>query len=374
MTSAAPLIYLGFATVLAGACMIAVSEGTAQTNIAAQAQAGSNDERSVNRGTMRLELLQSLVKNELRAASIRKNRLASEQVELTRERAELSAIGDKRRPADNVRLEQIGDRLGTIDQELETINAKLPEIAAELNNLQLRLDEANGIVRSKKNGTAETAALQVGDDGTSEEPSASRWLDGKRRIQEALVYLGGYNALIDGDFGPRTTQAIKVYQERQDLEQTGVLTDEQEAALLTEAQAQRALYGVTSHRDDNFGYSLSYPTLLLSQTERISAGEQRMTTTDGRSELLISVIENSDDLDALYDEAATIFEIQYQRRKDGWFVVAGLADEDRVVYDTVKRSKENLIRARLSYPLDQSDLWSPFAVIMFNTFEILPAS
>lgn len=371
MTSAVHLVCLGFVTVLAGACIIGVPEGATQTNGAAQAEANSNDNQPVDRGKMRLGLLLSLVKNELRATSLQKNQLVSEHVGLTRERAELSAIGDQRRPADDVRLEQIGDRLGTIDQELEAIDVKLPEIVAELDDLQRRLDEANGVVRSEENNAGNTATL---DSGSSEEPSASRWLDGNRQIQEALVYLGGYNALIDGDFGPRTTQAIKVYQERQAFEQTGVLTNEQEAALLKEAKSQRSLYGVTSHHDEEFGYRLSYPTLLLSQTERTSANEQRMTTTDGRSELLVSVIEDSDSLNTLYEEATAIFEVQYQRRQDDWFVVAGLINKDRIVYDTVKQGEKKLVRIRLSYPLDQSDLWSPFAVIMFNTFEILPAS
>lgn len=372
MTSAVILARYGFLAVLVGAGTVGIADARAQTNDAVQTETDEADFQLVDRGKMRLELLLSLVKNELRAASLKKNQLVSEQVQLKRERAELSAVGDRRRPADYVRLEQIENRLETIDRDVAAVDSRLPEIAGELDDLQRRIDEANGIVRDEE--TEDNAVAEENGTASSDEPSASVWLDGKRQIQEALVYLGGYNALIDGDFGPRTAQAVRVYQSRQSLKATGVLTGEQEATLLEQAQAQRALYGVKTFDDKEFGYRLSYPAFLLSKTEKISDTEQRMTTPDGEGELLITVIDVSEDLTALYDAATTDYEVQYRRKRDDWFVVAGLLDDDRIIYDTVRRTDKNLVRARLSYPSGQRDLWSPFAVIMFNTFSPLPTS
>ena len=210
--------------------------------------------------------------------------------------------------------------------------------------------------------------------GSSGKSSASLWLDGKRQIQEALVYLGGYNALIDGDFGPRTSQAIRVYQGRQSAEVTGVLTEEQEAALLEQAETQRTLYGVTTFADEEHGYQLSYPSYLLSEAEEVSSLERRMMTPDGEGELRVNVVTGSDDIDGLYNEATARYQVQYRRKRDDWFVVAGLLDDERIIYDTVRRAGAKLVRARLSYPIGQRDLWSPFAVIMFNTFTAQPAS
>ena len=309
----------------------------------------------IDRSKLRLKLMMSLVNNELRAASFQKDKLVTERGKLARERAELSARGDQRRPAENTRLEQIDARLDKINKEISGLESKLSSIVAEQDDLQRRLDEANGIVRNDDQ-PAETESAEQ-ESGTTTQPaksSASIWLDGKRQIQEALVYLGDYNALIDGDFGPRTAQAIKVYQQRQSLEQTGVLTNEQEAALLEEADVKRALYGVQLVDDAELGYRLSYPTLLLSNSEIISEKEHRLTTKDGLSELIISVIDDPEEIHALYDRAIEAYDVQYRRKRNSWFVVAGLIEEGRIIYDTVRRDQEKLVRARLSYPRGQT--------------------
>ncbi len=374
MTSVVTLARYVFLAAFVSAGMVNASDAIAQTNGVAQAETDKADAQPVDRGKVRLNLLLSFVKNELRAASLKKTRLVSEQTELTQERAQLSAAGERRRPADNVRLEQIESRLATVAQEIEEVDGRLPEIAGELDDLQRRLDEANGIVREEETETGGAAVAGKNGDASSVESSASVWLDGKRQVQEALVYLGGYNALIDGDFGPRTAQAVRVYQGRQSVEATGVLTDEQEATLLEQAQAQRSLYGVTTLSDERHGYQLSYPSYLLSETEESNDGERRLTTADGEGELRITVIEGTEELAELYDGAIAEYEVQYRRKRDDWFVVAGLLDEERIIYDTVRKVDEKLVRARLSYPANQRGLWSPFAVIMFNTFTAQPTS
>jgi len=374
MTSVVTLARLGILGAFVSAGMVDTSDAIAQTNGGVQTEVDEAEVQPVDRGKVRLKLLLSFVKNELRAASLKKTRLVSEQVKLTQERAQLSAAGDERRPADNVRLEQIENRLATIVSEVEEVDGRLPEIAGELDDLQRRLDEANGIVRDDEPETEDLAAADQNGAESSDKSSASIWLDGKRQVQEALVYLGGYNALIDGDFGPRTTQAVRIYQGRQSIEVTGVLTDEQEATLLEQAQAQRSLYGVRTFSDEEHGYQLSYPSFLLSEAEEVNDAERRLTTPDGEGELLITIIDGTEELAELYDVAIADYEVQYRRRRDGWFVVAGLVDEERIIYDTVRKVGEKLVRARLSYPAGQRDLWSPFAVIMFNTFTAQPTS
>lgn len=375
MTSALHLVRYGLLAFLIGFGGIGIKNAVAQTNDETKADQEPGTIELIDRSKLRLKLMMSLVNNELRAASLQKDQLVFERGNLARERAELSALGDRRRPADNTRLEQIEQRLEKINKEISTLEGKLNDIVAEQDDLQRRLDEANGVARDDDDEQSETETADR-ENGTDDEAlsSASIWLDGKRRVQEALVYLGDYNALIDGDFGPRTSQAIRVYQERQSLKQTGVLTKEQEASLLEGAKVQRALYGVESVSDTELGYRLSYPTLLLSKSEKISADERRITTDDGLGELIISVIDDAEEIDVLYERAIEAYDVQYRRKRDGWFVVAGLVDEGRIIYDMVRRSQEGLVRARLSYPADKRDLWSPFAVIMFNTFEPLPTS
>ena len=99
-----------------------------------------------------------------------------------------------------------------------------------------------------------------------------------------------------------------------------------------------------------------------------------MATKDGKGKLVINIVDDAEILDGLYQEAATAYEIQYRRKRDDWFVVAGLVEEDRIIYDTARKAGGKLVRARLTYPSDQRDFWSPFAVIIFNTLATEPTS
>jgi hypothetical protein len=321
---------------------------------------------ALDRGKMRLKLLINLVENELNEARLKQSRLTSEASTLDQQQRSLLGGPAKGTEAEKRQIELIRQRLEQIDREVADVNARLPEISAELAELQARLDEANGIVREPE---TETAADDIAVD------SASRWLDSKRQVQEALVYLGGYNGLIDGDFGPRTQAAVKVYQARQQAGQSGSLTNEQEAALLEEADRLRGRYGVTTIEDAAMGYRITYPSGLLKEEPSEEANLRRYVTSDGEGELLITSSGDADTvvLDALYDELIGDYDVEYRRNRNDWFVVAGPTEGDRIVYDTARLNGNRLIRAKLSYPTAWRDLWSPFAVIMFNSFEGLPA-
>ena len=324
-----------------------------------------NDRAAVDQGKLRLQLLVTLVENELGAAIESKTRLTTERSALKRERKDLQGLPPPLRSVDKARLARTEQRLLVLNDELAAVDALMPDVTKELDELQRRLDAANGIVRP-----VEPAA---GTDGAAEPaPNPSPWPDRQRQIQEALVYLSDYNALIDGDVGPRTRQAVRVYQKRNDFELTGILTEEQEQALLQEASVLRVFYGVKPFGDEAAGYRLAYPSSLLSEMNHAGPGRWRMTTVDGKGELLIDISNGSTDLTSIYDHLVSKYEIQYWRKRDAWFVVAGFLDPQRIIYDTVRLTDDGLIRARLIYPKSWRSLWSRFAVIMFNSFEAVP--
>ncbi len=326
-----------------------------------------NDEAApLDRGKMRLRLLINLVENEFKEAKLKQGRLATEASALDQQQRSLLSGPKTGTEAERRQIEVIRQRLEQIDREVADVNARLPEISAELAELQARLDEANGIVREPETDVA-TEEVVV--------DSASRWLDSKRQVQEALVYLGGYNGLIDGDFGPRTQAAVKVYQASQQVSQSGTLTADQEAGLLEEADRLRGRYGVTTLEDERLGYRITYPSGLLKEAPSDDANRRRFVTDDGEGDLLITSSGDADSvvLSALYDELLQDYNVEYRRIRDDWFVVAGPIEGDRIVYDTARLNGNRLIRARISYPAPWRDLWSPFAVIMFNSFEgLLP--
>ena len=360
----------GVCTLLITGLVSLQGETWAQTSVANEADPAEESEAgesTIDRGKMRLTLLIRLVENELEEATLRQSRLTLEAAKLDQERRQLLTGPSTGSQAEQRQLTTLDERLAQIDQEMAEVNTRLPEIETELAELQARLDEANGVVREPE---TETVADEPKVD------SASLWLDSKRRVQEALVYLGGYNALIDGDFGPRTEQAIKVYQRQQNIAQTGTLTEEQEAALLEEADLLRARYGMTTIEDLEEGFKVSYPSGLLPDEEVIEPNGRRYTTKDGKGELVLTSFTPGDDNDSpdfltLYERLLASYEVQYRRKRDDWFVVGGLIDNDRIVYDTARLSGDSIIRAQLTYPLELRDLWSPFAVILFNSFQSL---
>ncbi|NJO36404.1 MAG: peptidoglycan-binding protein [Rhizobiales bacterium] len=374
MTSANALKRFGIYGLLLAAGLVGLSVDLraqpATTDNAAAADGNENGGvKTIDRGKMRLQLLINLVGNEQQEARLLHARLTAEASGLDQERRRLLSAAPSGTEAEKRQIDVIEERLQQIDQEVAAVSARLPEIDAELADLQVRLDEANGIVREPETDAAANGTYV---------DSASRWLDGKRQIQEALVYLAGYNALIDGDFGRRTIAAINVYQARQGVEQTGRLTEAQQAALLKEADLLRARYGMTTIEDRERGYRVSYPSGLLPVASASDSG-MRYTSKDGKGELALTSSEegearSSDDLTALYEDLVSQYDVQYRRNRDDWFVVAGLVNEGRIVYDTARLIGDRIIRARLSYPAEWRDLWSPFAVMMFNTFEPLQAA
>ncbi len=359
--------HLGFCALFMAASM-GMSEGLQAQSTAPDGVNGTEQNGQaapLDRGKMRLKLLINLVENELEEAKLKQTRLTSEASTLDQQQRSLLGGQSTGTAAEKRQIELIRQRLEQIDKEVSDVNARLPEISAELAELQARLDEANGIVREAE---SETAAEEITVD------SASRWLDSKRQVQEALVYLGGYNGLIDGDFGPRTQTAVKVYQSSQRVNPSGQLTADQETALLEEANRLRGRYGMTTVEDAAMGYRITYPSGLLKEEPSETANYQRYVTSDGEGELVITSSGDADSvvLAALYDELVAEYDVEYRRNRSEWFVVAGPLGEDRIVYDTARIRGDRLIRATLSYPSAWRDLWSPFAVIMFNSFEGLP--
>ena len=344
------------------------AQSTADDKIAVR-ENGQDENTSVDRGKMRLKLLIRLVENELQEARLLQSRLTGEATELDQQRRALQAVPAKGTQSEKRQFDVIDERLQQIDREMADVNGRLPEIGAELAELNARLDEANGVVRQPETEPVANGVVNA----------SSQWLDNKRQIQEALIYLGGYNALIDGDFGPRTEEAVGVYQARESYERTGTLTDEQEKALLEEADRLRVRYGMKIIEDKAEGYRISYPSGLLPEDDAIEPNERRYVSKDGKGELLITTTDDGEDLgvddfSAIYEGLLSEYEVQYRRKREDWFVVAGLIEEGRIIYDTARLNGNRLIRARLSYPAEWRDLWSPFAVIMFNSFETLPAS
>jgi peptidoglycan hydrolase-like protein with peptidoglycan-binding domain len=85
----------------------------------------------------------------------------------------------------------------------------------------------------------------------------------RKATQDALVWLGFYNGVADGDFGPRTRDAILAFQASAKAPADGALTAPEIKALLAAAQKARDAVGFKVVADSKTGAKAGAPTRLI---------------------------------------------------------------------------------------------------------------
>jgi peptidoglycan hydrolase-like protein with peptidoglycan-binding domain len=78
-------------------------------------------------------------------------------------------------------------------------------------------------------------------------------------IQFDLAWTGDYNGLINGEVSDRTTAAIKAFQRKRKLKETGVLNEQERASLAAAAKAMQAQVGWRMVDDPVTGARLGLP-------------------------------------------------------------------------------------------------------------------
>lgn len=143
--------------------------------------------------------------------------------------------------------------------------------------------------------------------GPRVEAAALLTLDERRQIQAALKWYGDYNAVVDGIFGPATSDAVSAYQSRNGLEPTGTLTDIERVVLMAAYEFDLVLAGLERLNDDYAGLSLEYPARLV-KFRRYSPpfAVYEPATPDGVRLLLISMEGGERSAKSLYDVLQTM--------------------------------------------------------------------
>ena len=86
-------------------------------------------------------------------------------------------------------------------------------------------------------------------------------------VQRALGWTGYLDAAFDGEFGPKSQEALAAWQSRNNVTGTYDYTSMEDvdlARLLRDAESQRQRYGYSVQRDRHTGLSLGLPTTLVS--------------------------------------------------------------------------------------------------------------
>lgn len=123
-----------------------------------------------------------------------------------------------------------------------------------------------------------------------------------KKTQAALRWMGDYDSIIDGLYGPRTAAAIADYQRRKGFVATGSLTAEQYAGLITEYEGELGLANLSDLEDEQAGIALKYPANIVKFSE-YSPPFAIFEPVEGKDMrlMLVSMEGNEQTLQALFD-------------------------------------------------------------------------
>jgi hypothetical protein len=119
-------------------------------------------------------------------------------------------------------------------------------------------------------------------------------------IQSDLAWLGDYDATAAGDFESRTVDAIKAFQKRHGGKETGVLNEEQRAALAAAVKAPQEAVGWRLIDDPATGTRIGLPEKLVPQSAASRTGSRWLS---GHGQIQIETFRLREAaLPALFDE------------------------------------------------------------------------
>jgi len=185
----------------------------------------------------------------------------------------------------------------------------------------------------------------------------------RKAAQDALVWLGFYNGVVDGDFGKRTRDALLAYQASVKAPTDGALSAPELKALLAAAEKARDAVGFQIVNDARTGASIGAPTKLISA----HAGTK------------LDFAASSDaDLDALYARLSAPTpsrRIAYKAIKpDAFFVVSG-QDGTSTFYTRFDKNAAASPPVRgftFAYPTARAAALDPVALAVANSFHAFP--
>ena len=185
----------------------------------------------------------------------------------------------------------------------------------------------------------------------------------RKAAQEALVWLGLYVGVNDGDFGKRTRDAILAFQASLKVPADGALSAPQLQALLAAARKARDASGFQVVSDPKSGAKISAP----------------LKSLNARTSVRLDFASSGDaDLAALYARLSTVTptrKVAYKAIKpDAFFVVSGQdgATTFYTRFDKNTTANPPIRGFTFAYPASQAAQLNRVAIAVANSFEPFP--
>ena len=255
------------------------------------------------------------------------------------------------------------------------LRAEFPDVPwvekpARLDQLVQALEEARILPPAPSRREPRTVADLGLAGGHGVRVSSEVALDTRRLIQEALIWSGHYDGMIDGRFGLRTLSAIERFQRSIGREPTGTLAADEIELLTERARAAKQAVGFQAYSDPSTGLTIGLPLRLAPFAGRIERGS-RFASPDGRVDIeLLRFAAGEERLRDLFrrlEKAKPNRHVTYSAAREDWFVMTGI-DGTREFYVRAQERRDGVAAFTTTWDGSIAETFEPVVVAMSNAF------
>ncbi|MFK5595594.1 serine protease [Methylobacterium sp. HMF5984] len=196
----------------------------------------------------------------------------------------------------------------------------------------------------------------------------------RKALQDALVWTGDYNSVVNGAFGRRTFEALSAARARTDAGDP--LDPRSRAAILAAGEAARKAVRFTVQADPASGAALGVPERMLPKRSAVPGGT-RWQSADGRLTLESrSFPAGGTDLDALFTRATAPLadrKVTYKLKRPDFIVVTGETASGRS-YVRYAAGPEGIRGFAIGYEAAQAGEIDRLVIAIANSFVPFPGT
>jgi Putative peptidoglycan binding domain len=186
-----------------------------------------------------------------------------------------------------------------------------------------------------------------------------------RAVQEALVWIGSYNGIIDGNFGAGTRGAVETFQTNPG---TAELSLSEFDRLVATATRMKAEVGYKVAYVSESGIAIGLPTAVVTVRRRARWGT---TWENSDASFIIGALHVTDgrSLDQVLEKLRNgARHIEYERRFDDWFVITGVEKSGHSFYVKLQGIPSNLKGFSADVEAARKARYWPIVIAMASDF------
>jgi hypothetical protein len=221
--------------------------------------------------------------------------------------------------------------------------------------------------KAEKNDKSEKISKEVADSYNAI-PLAERVA-----IQSDLIWTGDYNGVLSGEFGERSVAAVKAFQKRKGGKETGVLNQQERAALAAAAKPKQEAVGWRIVDDLSTGARVGIPTKLMPGTN-VTGGISRWSSQRNETSAETFRITGAAALGPVFEKMKkdpADRRTEYSVLKDDFFVISGQQNLKRFYVRAQLRGNE--VRGlTILYDQAMQGIMEPVVVAMSSAYAAFP--